>query len=242
MACGGQAPVILGWYAASIAFANRHFTDGVILPADLPLLIPSARPKQAVIDQLVAVKFWEVRPGGGWVIHDFLEHNNSAEYRRAKLHADAVRKRNGLRTESTRTPDVEPSLVEPRLAEPRRATPRKSLAEPGSPPIPPSGGFARFWAVYPRKIGKGLAERAWTKHRCEPLTPTILLAVEQQRAWLLRADPNAGKQPGDLCPYPATWLNQRRWQDEPPELASAAHQDRNLAGIANWLEGQHDPR
>lgn len=246
MACGAQAPAILGYYAASIAFASRHFTDGVILPADLPLLIPSARPRPALIEQLVSVGLWDSRPAGGWVIHDFLEHNNSADYRRAKLQADAARKsraasdgnRHGVHTDSKRIPPVEPSLASPRLASPRREEPRRAKpSRAGHPPTP--SGFERFWDTYPRKIGRDDAAGAWRRKACELLTQDILAAVERQRDYLMRADVAQGKKAGDLCPYPATWLNKGRWKDEPPtERSVDAKTHVNTAGIATWLEEQ----
>ena len=68
--------------------------------------------------------------------------------------------------------------------------------------------FTEFWKNYPRKIGKGAAEKAWEKHK--PDLPTVLPALKRDRAteqWR--------KDNGRFIPNPATWLNQRRWEDEP---------------------------
>lgn len=70
--------------------------------------------------------------------------------------------------------------------------------------------FSRFWAIYPKKIGKGAAQRSWDKlkHQ-ESLSVAILEAVKWQskcRDWQ--------KEGGQFIPHPATWLNQRRWEDE----------------------------
>lgn len=71
-------------------------------------------------------------------------------------------------------------------------------------------GFGDFWAAYPRKVAKGDAERAWAKLApAADLRARILTAVETQRgceAW--------AKDGGAFIPYPATWLNARRWEDE----------------------------
>lgn len=73
--------------------------------------------------------------------------------------------------------------------------------------------FARFWAVYPKKVGKGAAEKAFMKIKpSDKLTQTMVDAVEKQkysREWT--------KDNGQYIPNPATWLNQGRWEDEGTE-------------------------
>lgn len=76
-------------------------------------------------------------------------------------------------------------------------------------------GFDRFWAAYPRKVGKGAAERNFERIRPDAaLLDRMLRAIEVQRksdTWLRGYIPN-----------PATWLNQRRWEDEPDGVAVPA--------------------
>lgn len=76
-------------------------------------------------------------------------------------------------------------------------------------------GFDRFWAAYPRKVGKGAAERSFERIRPDAaLLDGMLRAIEVQRksdTWLRGYIPN-----------PATWLNQRRWEDEPDGVTSPA--------------------
>lgn len=70
--------------------------------------------------------------------------------------------------------------------------------------------FDRFWAAYPRKVGKEKARRAFEKlHPGEADLQQMLEELERQR--------NAyhwGKENWKFIPHPATWLNQRRWEDE----------------------------
>lgn len=74
-------------------------------------------------------------------------------------------------------------------------------------------GFRAFAAAYPRKVAKQDALRAWRKLKpSSELASRILAALErhkQQPKWL--AEPQ-------FIPYPASWLNGRRWEDE-PEMA-----------------------
>lgn len=83
-----------------------------------------------------------------------------------------------------------------------------------SPLSSPQGErFDRFWALYPNKTGKKKARESWEKLKpSEELTETILNAVSKQKLW-----PKWQKDGGQYIPNPATWLNQGRWEDEPPE-------------------------
>lgn len=73
--------------------------------------------------------------------------------------------------------------------------------------------FARFWAAYPRKKSKGRAEKAWRKlNPSEQLTVEILQAVDRAKT-----SEDWRKESGKYIPYPATWLNDRGWEDEVAE-------------------------
>lgn len=77
-----------------------------------------------------------------------------------------------------------------------------------------AGEFESFWQNYPRKIGKGNAEKAWAK--LNPPISEVLAAIEWQRMskdWL--------KDGGQFIPHPATWLNRKGWQDEQTEIIRA---------------------
>ena len=71
--------------------------------------------------------------------------------------------------------------------------------------------FERFWTAYPRKVGKGRAEKlfVWLKpdHR---LLDTMLTAIEQAKG-----SEQWQRDQGRYIPNPSTWLGQRRWEDEP---------------------------
>jgi hypothetical protein len=71
--------------------------------------------------------------------------------------------------------------------------------------------FTEFWTDYPRKTGKGAARKAWKKIKSPKATlEKILAALEWQKKseqWT--------KDGGQYIPYPGTYLNQERWEDEP---------------------------
>lgn len=70
--------------------------------------------------------------------------------------------------------------------------------------------FILFWQAYPKKVGKGEAEKRFMKIKpSKALLDTMLDAIEtakQSSQWK--------KENGQFIPNPATWLNQKRWEDE----------------------------
>lgn len=86
-----------------------------------------------------------------------------------------------------------------------------SISNSNNPPTPPTGGsltkdFGEFWLAYPHKVGKAAAE---TKYRIARKASTQAELLDGIRRYVETkpADHN-------WC-NPATWLNQRRWEDQP---------------------------
>ncbi|MBR5289350.1 MAG: transcriptional regulator [Clostridia bacterium] len=77
--------------------------------------------------------------------------------------------------------------------------------------------FDRFWKAYPCKIAKVKAQAAFSKiDPDDELLEVMIRAVEAQKQteqWL--------RDGGQYIPYPTTWLNQRRWEDEIRQTGSA---------------------
>ena len=94
------------------------------------------------------------------------------------------------------------------------------VPEPGPDPEPKDScasadaerEFDEWWSAYPRKKGKGQAVKAYRTARKKASASTILEALRSQRAHLT-------KEGVEFCPYPATWLNGERWEDEPDNVA-----------------------
>ena len=69
----------------------------------------------------------------------------------------------------------------------------------------------RFWPAYPKKKAKDDALKAWNKLRpSEELIGRMLAALDRESM-----SPDWRKENGQFIPYPATWLNGKRWTDEP---------------------------
>ena len=103
--------------------------------------------------------------------------------------------------------------------------------------------FEVFWATYPqcRRTAKGMAFRSWQK------IVQLGASVDPDRRalWLQSVCQNAlawqslqhdwTKENGQYVPMPATYLNQRRWEDEPPKIMPRAKQ-RVLNADGIWVE------
>ena len=74
--------------------------------------------------------------------------------------------------------------------------------------------FLEFWKVYPKKVGKGDAEKAWNKIK-EP--SKILELIIKALEWQTKSD-QWKKENGQYIPNPSTYLNRRHWEDEKGEV------------------------
>ncbi|MGY2183306.1 hypothetical protein [Pseudomonas agarici] len=80
--------------------------------------------------------------------------------------------------------------------------------------------FPKFWKLYPRKVGKDKAEKAWAKLKVtRELFDLMATALAKQVL-----TPDWIKEKGQYIPHPSTWLNGKRWEDEIPDIATNVHQ------------------
>lgn len=140
-------------------------------------------------------------------------------------------------------------------------TPDSPTADSLNTPKPPrssaaadslSDAFKAFWSAYPAKKAKPAALKAWAKVQADGQTQAAILAAIQRD----KASEQWTHEGGRYVPHPATWLNQRRWEDEGPTQAAAnANAWWQRAGFAsegaaaeagcwasNWREFQHGQR
>lgn len=103
--------------------------------------------------------------------------------------------------------------------------------------------FDQWWAVYPRKMAKVAARKAWTKVPAALAKSELTLAdlMDRTRAF---ADHVVDKDQEHIA-HPATWLNGERWNDELPDRSQTDGKPRTTdrgaaqhdARIANMLAG-----
>ena len=75
-------------------------------------------------------------------------------------------------------------------------------------------GFDLFWQVYPKKVKKQDAQKAWKQMQADKHVDIIMAVLPVfvgSKEWT--------KDGGQFVPYPASWLRSRRWEDEtaPPQ-------------------------
>ncbi|AZO54896.1 hypothetical protein EJ077_16665 [Mesorhizobium sp. M8A.F.Ca.ET.057.01.1.1] len=96
----------------------------------------------------------------------------------------------------------------------------------------PVSSFESWWQLYPEKVGKGAARKAFERAQRKATVDTLTAGLERyiadkpaDRAW---------------C-HPSTWLNQERWTDEPTATKATTQKT-----LGNWaldrlkeMEGAH---
>ena len=78
------------------------------------------------------------------------------------------------------------------------------------PNLNPNKFFNTFWKAYPKKVAKLKARKAFEKiNPDDTLLATMLVSIEKALKSKLWRDKD-----GQFIPNPATWLNDKRWEDE----------------------------
>jgi hypothetical protein len=216
-------------WVCGLCYCNTHLTDGFI-PQEALVMVAAIPDIQTEADRLVAVRLWEVVPGG-YQVHDFHDFNDTkSEALIRQDNAREQRRKAGIASGHARRRQSESKNdpVERTTNGPVQHKPNGAVDSPLNPiPSHPSntkresnGGngavttngadFEQFWVAYPRKKSKKDAQKAFNAlHVSAELLTAMLDAIEklkQSQDWL--------KERGNFIPYPATWLNAGGWEDE----------------------------
>lgn len=206
--------------------------------ADIADAILWEREPSVLMDALADAGFVDRDDNGELIIHDWQDY---AGRLLDKRRSDADRKkqaRNGARKSATVPLDKhEPSegcpttesgmsVGCPTDGAGNSTVPNSTITVPegNNPPISPlahdttksnlqDGRFTEFWDVYPKKVGKEAARKSWTRIKPnKELHAKILEAISRAKLSEQWRTEN-----GRFIPNPTTWLNQGRWDDEPPQ-------------------------
>lgn len=203
---------VIGGLHVAWSIFDTHCDDGVLVGYStdaMDAVIGWPGFTQAMVD----VEWASLNEAGSLVMPRFGEHNGKSAKRRAN---DNERKRNDRKGQN----DAEMSASD---ADKKRTREEKRREEKdqelyGDSSIDAEALFASFWKLYPRKVSKDAAQRAWAKLKLtQPLFDTICEALAKQAIsadWI--------KDNGQFVPHASTWLNGKRWDDELP--ASNVHQ------------------
>lgn len=167
----------------------------------------------------------------GWVaIHNYQRHQNVTNNTKVQMAIEKElsevpemvlkykseiinHKSEAMHSLSIGYPKQENGSVEPQKGNSGKSGKRGDNIKSTSSPY--SEEFERFWAVYPRKVGKGAAWAAWQKLRPSPQLMERIISV----TLLYTQTPQWKKEGGQFIPHAQTFLNQRRF-DDTPEVAS----------------------
>jgi len=147
-----------------------------------------------------------------WLINNTIRKDRYAETKHLDEKRALLIKENGAYTE---LPAGKPSGNQTattgmhRIGENRIEKDRKE--EGGQRVVPYSTEFEKVWAVYPKKVGKGASWRAWKLLKPD----TSLLEIVLAKVELYKATDQWKKDRGQFIPHFATFLNQRRFDDDP---------------------------
>ena len=68
--------------------------------------------------------------------------------------------------------------------------------------------FNDFWKLYPRKVAKKAAEKAWKNMTFTEQTKALEAVTQHVKYWETKGTDM------EFIPHPSTWLNQGRYDDE----------------------------
>ncbi len=134
-----KAGVSAWFFVACVGFSQRYLTDGFVPDEAIGSLVAGIPKPKCHMNKLVRCRLLE-RVKGGYQVHDYLQHNASAEVVKRKREADRVRKESernprGVQPDSARNPE---SVLARAPAIPSHPIPLKKDNE--NPPTPLQGG------------------------------------------------------------------------------------------------------
>lgn len=87
-----KCPPSLGLHLVALSFSGDQLTDGVVDDHFVKQWLPSQRMRERATAALAGAVLWE-RDGDAWVIHDYLDYNESGAQIRERRRLDLARKR-----------------------------------------------------------------------------------------------------------------------------------------------------
>ncbi len=166
-----------------------------------------------LIAALVENGWVDVCPVSRYLIHDWEEHCEQSVRKWMERNGKSFLTISDQCAENVQTTAGQhpPSRVAVAVAR-AKAVLNKTNSESSLLTSEQSAWFGEFWAAYWRRIGRGAAEKSFavmvtTSEQFE----RVMQAVEMQTPAMSQRD-------SDKRPYPATWLNQKRWLDDADTL------------------------
>lgn len=208
-------------FVRSLAFSKEKFSDGYISCRQVLVLTDDICQRYTLkpddlFEQLLLVGLWHQVEDGflieGWADWNELDASRAGtlgNHRRWHVARGEVNSACAFCLSVTPTDRPESGAISPRIASVQGSSIQNtSPSPPTKVPADVDPAFAAWWSLYPRKVAKQEAERAYGKalRRATPqgLTDGLTRWINQ---W------ESENRPVDKIPHASTWLNNGRWQD-----------------------------
>lgn len=166
---------------------------------------------------------WLIVNEDGIEFPNFDRHNGDSAKKRAE---DAERKR---KSRANMVSD-EPPKTSGETCDQNRTREEKRREDKEQDQKTMAEAFAIFWKLYPKKVSKADAVKAWGKIK-KDLVPTIMQALAVHcgcEQWV--------KDEGKFVPNAATWLNKQKWEDEVKPYVAGTNAGANSQGRPSLVE------
>jgi hypothetical protein len=206
-------------WVAGLAWSNRNLSDGFIPERTAHRLVDlhgidvgngmTGRPATATdgINQLLEADIWR-EVDGGFQITNYLEFQPSADEVKARREGNALRQAQFRRRKVEETDSNAGSNGVTNQVVTHAPNPKPKKIKTIAQPDGRANDFDRFWAIYPRRVGKAKAAKAW-QTAIRTTSPDLIVEGAQR----LAADPNLPQ--AKFIPHPTTWLTRAGWEDDP---------------------------
>ena len=222
-----DASIVL-WVKAG-SYASQHLTDGFVEHKTIRMIHCDPVAAVALVD---AGLWYEVEDG--YQFHDWHDHQRSSDAVKKERAAARERQRNyvarkrendGVSDGSWGQNDRQNDGVSNGVTNvvDGKGTERNGKEQSLVLKNKNEKDFEEFWDVYPRRVAKQAARKAFNAALSNADARTIIAGAKR-----LRDDPNRLQ---EFTAHPATWLNQGRWDDDP--LPTRTSNSRN-AGVDNY--------
>ena len=152
--------------------------------------------------------------------------------------------KHGAGDSASRARATEPNLTQPSLAQPQEPSSANADGERGEPSRRSNSAytaaFERWYATYPRKVGKQEAASAFGRALPKFAASRGLSSAEAldlMCSVTLEFAKSPAGQAGTYTPHPATWLNQGRYDDDQKEWNQDDRRQKARVGAGQRYQG-----
>lgn len=196
-------------HAASILYSAQHLTDGVVR---VRTLLRKTGASSDDVAALVSAGLWDDNGDGTASIHDYLEHNRSAEQ---ALGASAKAKHAAQSRYGHAPKHADEHAQGAASSMPIEREKERTTSSTAPRPDDTPNGFSDFWAAYPRKEAKRKAEQAYRAALKRTRGDSQVILDGARRYAASKPEPK-------FTAMPTTWLNGDRWADQASATGATA--------------------